>query len=603
MIDHQGSVGAQLKFPTQPSATDEQEVGRLREEEDYFPPKVTYLDFSKELEISTEDSTQVLEDEKKLIQVDKEEDRTDQHENKHCDQAQSDQVVIYKVIDETIKANRKKKKKMKRINEDLLVRAIKKALDEECSLAADSCTHSSVASRSDDSTIYTLESGHPSLIAFKRHPKSRDESTADVTASSDDETILSGYTEVPMTGFQNTCLWNPSPVEEQDMEDEYDYDDDDDNDDVSYDETAGFIEDVLNCGTYSFCIGDEQSCKPGFVPVASKDAMPKESDITTSPQLRNEDRKVKSKKRLESKAMQVATLKMEDVMFQEERDANELAEALEKIFLTKDGVSNDSSNYLEENTNMKNSIEQSTQTLSPTDKSIATSEANTASSTKKVKPYLLGAVKSVSSSMSFKKQKSFRAEEKPTEMDAVQPLPKTALNSVDLIRSEVEVDIDTTVQDNSEQGFQEVLSATTKSKPPLEKSLHNLKQLKGNSNLRSIRDKLTAKRPNSSKIVTAETINEDSTSSTPTVDDNAGIDLKYSDQELAAIAERQWKYATDKVTGKTYYYNKFTKEVTWKAPDGFLPKKPQWKTAFDVTTGKEYYYNRQTKEVTWKKPY
>lgn len=87
-----------------------------------------------------------------------------------------------------------------------------------------------------------------------------------------------------------------------------------------------------------------------------------------------------------------------------------------------------------------------------------------------------------------------------------------------------------------------------------------------------------------------------------------------------------WTEHKDPTTGKTYYYNKLTKETTWtkpapklaataplapgapKAPaapgappaPGGLP--PDWTEHKDPVTGKTYYYNKLTKETTWEKP-
>ena len=87
-----------------------------------------------------------------------------------------------------------------------------------------------------------------------------------------------------------------------------------------------------------------------------------------------------------------------------------------------------------------------------------------------------------------------------------------------------------------------------------------------------------------------------------------------------------WTEHKDPVTGKTYYYNKLTKETTWDKPAsrpatsmpaapavpkgllvpgapaalGGLP--PDWTEHEDPATGKAYYYNKVTKETTWDKP-
>jgi len=95
------------------------------------------------------------------------------------------------------------------------------------------------------------------------------------------------------------------------------------------------------------------------------------------------------------------------------------------------------------------------------------------------------------------------------------------------------------------------------------------------------------------------------TSPARTVDLSFSNDSSSTDPELSEITATKWKSAIDKVTGKTYYYNNLTKEVTWEAPAGFVELKrpsPLWKAAYDTTTGRTYYYNRQTKAVTWSKP-
>lgn len=92
--------------------------------------------------------------------------------------------------------------------------------------------------------------------------------------------------------------------------------------------------------------------------------------------------------------------------------------------------------------------------------------------------------------------------------------------------------------------------------------------------------------------------------------------------------DKFWKATVDASTGKTYYYNKKTKEVSWTIPKGYkgsvrAEKKDKWeggyekneeknaevcdsakdwKETVDATTGKTYYYNKKTKMVSWEKP-
>jgi len=75
----------------------------------------------------------------------------------------------------------------------------------------------------------------------------------------------------------------------------------------------------------------------------------------------------------------------------------------------------------------------------------------------------------------------------------------------------------------------------------------------------------------------------------------------------------EWKSTKDERTGRTYYWNTVTREVSWTKPKGgstTKPKQPsliqqqglEWSTAKDSKTGRLYYWNVRTREVTWKKP-
>lgn len=84
-----------------------------------------------------------------------------------------------------------------------------------------------------------------------------------------------------------------------------------------------------------------------------------------------------------------------------------------------------------------------------------------------------------------------------------------------------------------------------------------------------------------------------------------------------------WIAKEDPTTGKTYYYNKETRETTWKQPTDYvdpaastvvapapasvpataaLATDNDWVAKLDPKSEKMYYYNRKTKETTWEMP-
>jgi hypothetical protein len=73
-----------------------------------------------------------------------------------------------------------------------------------------------------------------------------------------------------------------------------------------------------------------------------------------------------------------------------------------------------------------------------------------------------------------------------------------------------------------------------------------------------------------------------------------------------------WAEVQDKKTGRTYYYNKATKETRWTKPEenetadaASNPANDEpsnWVSSTDKSSGRKYYYNKVTKETRWSKP-
>jgi len=69
-----------------------------------------------------------------------------------------------------------------------------------------------------------------------------------------------------------------------------------------------------------------------------------------------------------------------------------------------------------------------------------------------------------------------------------------------------------------------------------------------------------------------------------------------------------WTEHVDPKSGKTYYYNKSTKETSWKKPTASAAPAGDelpagWAEVKDPSSGKTYYYNKSTKETSWKRPH
>lgn len=74
-----------------------------------------------------------------------------------------------------------------------------------------------------------------------------------------------------------------------------------------------------------------------------------------------------------------------------------------------------------------------------------------------------------------------------------------------------------------------------------------------------------------------------------------------------------WVEASDPKTNKKYYYNKATKETSWKKPkelqdaedsnaDDPNSNPSYWRESKDPKSGRVYYYNKKTKKTSWQRP-
>lgn len=713
-MNHQGGVVGRVQLMSatpQPRTDYDRQVGGPGSHKADKPGKATYpndmsqdgdvypIDNSfRKFQMAQQNAKRTLEKEKILNMDDKEEDRMYQTESEDADGAEfmnihsnPDPAVFYTIIDETPnahKSNKKKKKKSAKKEEDLLVESIKRALSENKSVSDDSYTQfshgavsiftdaelgNSTSSTMSSSSYNTEDSSNDSVDVTlmsqsleRNYHQSKDEETLD-SATTDEETLLSDYTE-------QTSSVAVSPIEKQERTQSVD---DDHSCDDTYDTrgTVGLVQDVLTCGTYRFCMGDYcMGDDKKYLPEEDHTIRTKRSKDSRATDTTPPTSHLTVKKRSSSKSLATAAemAKDEDVVFQEEEDANAIAETLHKIFCEGDGVvSEESSNTSEKNDNLNGSLD-----VKPTPKSNenalpATSEANNARSTKR-KPNLRSAAKSLGKSISNRRQKSSATQQLPIEtgvneghaivtppsrrqknsttrehrieidVDEGQPIvsppfSRQQRSAIQQSPIEFDVDEDQTIQSlpilqseshhseaninfvqatepdlqrrqNKTQGYvmprKMSFRQMIRSRSSISKSSHTLPHT-----LPSVAE--TLKSPNQSgdeivaKGVKQSSIVVTSTSPARTMDLCFSNDSSRTEPELAAIAAKKWKSAVDKTTGKTYFYNKVTKEVTWDAPDGFVEQEqpnPVWKTAFDSTSGKKYYYNRQTKEVTWKKP-
>ena len=250
---------------------------------------------------------------------------------------------------------------------------------------------------------------------------------------------------------------------------------------------------------------------------------------------------------------------------------------------------------------------------------LATSDASITSSTKK-KPYLLSAVKSFGKSKPFRRQKKSSTEQLPVEIDvdesqAIENLPSSNHKVPEVANREAETDTVPAAAKDSQRGRSTSAQPTNQGyEMPRKKSFRQMRRSRSRSRKRSTKQTPVPEVPPSPRsgdrnvkesLKQPPAMAECPTSPARTVDLSFSNDSESTDPELSAITATKWKSAIDKVTGKTYYWNNMTKEVTWKAPAGFIELRhtsPLWKAAYDTTTGKTYYYNKKTKEVSWSKP-
>ncbi len=627
----------------------------------------------RKFQIAQQNATRSLEKEMILNMDDKEEDTMYQTESEDADGAEfmninsnPDLAVFYTVIDETPKANKSKEEESK--NEDLLVESINRALSENKS--DDSYaqfSHGAVSIFTDaelvnltsstmSSSSYSAEDSNGSvdvtLMSQERnYHQSYDEETLE-SVTSNEETLLSDYTErtssvaLSPNADQDQSAFREPPY----LEDKHDYGDDDYSCDDTYDTrgTAGLVKDVLTCGAYSFCMedyctgGDNKYLLEEDYIIKTKRSKDSKATDTTPPTSHLTVKKRSSKKSLANADVEAKEM---DAAFQEEEDANAIAETLHNLF-------EESTNGSKKNDKVNESTPESNEKALP-----ATSEASNARSAKR-KPNLRSAAKSLSKSISNRRQKSSATQQLPIETDFNEgrailtpssrrqknptqreidadegqtivspPLNRQTRSAIRQTPTEFDVDEDQTIQSlsiirskshHSEANI-DFVQATEHAKTQgygMPRKMSFRQMIRSRSSISKTSHKLpsvaeTLQSPNQSgddivtKSVKEPSIVVTSTSPARTIDISFSSDSTGIEPELAAIAATKWKSAVDKTTGKTYFYNKLTKEVTWDAPAGFVEQeqpKPVWKVAYDATNSKKYYYNRQTKEVTWKKP-